>query len=94
MTQLVNAKYSVLLTRLRAALSGVRISVETRDFSLLKNVQIRSGPHPASNAKATGVPSGGRAMLIIRLHLLSRLQMGRTIPPLPYMSAWHDQGNL
>ena len=38
----------VLVTRLRAGRSGVRILVETRDFSLLQNVHIGSGVRPAS----------------------------------------------
>jgi hypothetical protein len=87
------AQYSVLPTRLQATLFGVLISVEARDFSLLKNVHISSGTHPASNAMTTGDPSGGKAMLTSHLHLVSMLQVGRAIPPPLYMSSFHDQGD-
>jgi len=41
-----NAYYSALPTRLGTAPSGVRISVEARDFSLLKNVQYQLWGRP------------------------------------------------
>ena len=45
----------VFVTRLRAGRSGVRILVEARDFSLLRNVPIGSGDRPASYSMGIGV---------------------------------------
>jgi hypothetical protein len=46
-----------IATRLRTGRSGARIPVETSEFSLLQNVQIGFGPHPASYSVGTGVLS-------------------------------------
>jgi len=43
------------VTRLRAGRSGVRIPVEAKDFSLLRNIPIGSGDRPASYSMGIGV---------------------------------------
>jgi len=51
-----------LVHRLRAGGCGVRIAAGATDFSLLLTLQTRSGAHPASCAKGTGILSpGGKA---------------------------------
>jgi len=74
-------------TGLRHGWSGVRIPVETRDFSLLQYVQTGCGTHPASYSVGTVVLSQGSSSrgvnLNTHLHLVSRLRVDGAIPPLP-----------
>jgi hypothetical protein len=49
-------------SKLRAERSGFRIPVETRDFSLLQNVQAGTRAHPASCQWVLGFFPGGKTV--------------------------------
>jgi hypothetical protein len=67
------------MTRIRARRSEVRIPVGVGDLSLLKNIQIGSGAHPASYSKsAEGSFSASKATP----HLGPRLRESVTLSPL------------
>jgi hypothetical protein len=75
--------YSVgIATRLQAAVSGVRVSAEARDY-FLQSVLIGSAL-PATYSIGTGVLSWGQnsrvVMLTTELHQLQMLRMTGTIP--------------
>ena len=75
-----------IATMLLAERSGVQILAETRDFSLLRSVQIGCAAHPASYSMIIGIfpwISSRGVKLIIHLHLVPRLKMSGAIPLYP-----------
>ena len=89
----------VIVTMVLVSLSGVRIPIGERDFSLFQIVLTGPVAHPASYSVGTGVhsveESGWSGKLSTHRHQVMRLGMsGGILPLLPYMRSWRRQGQL
>jgi hypothetical protein len=84
----------VVVTKLRAGRTRVRISAAERDFSLLRNTQIGSGAHLISISIGTEVNfwaySDWGVEFTTQLHLVSRLRIhgAMLLIPLRDFLAW------